>query len=423
MIIFWSVTICMLIIALAFVLVPLVRHHYHQDQVTREKHNVRIHKEHLQELQDALNAGSLSQEDFENAVRELEQQLLIDVKTGKEHQNNKISRRPVVTVVSIAVLLPLFVASYYLMQGESELIGAQPDAGPQQASGEEMHSSEEMVERLRNRLQEQPDDAEGWSMLGRSYFVMNRFDDAVAAYRKVHELVGDKAPLLADLAEVLIVANDDKFTQEALDVIALALQADPDEPKALWIAGYAALEQGNHMQALQYWERVLNQLPPDSQDARALQENIAQIKQGTALAATIDSPVAADNSASITESAAPLQSSSSIEVQVTLDTALSGKADGEDTVFIFARAAEGPRMPLAIVRKQVKDLPLKVTLDDSMAMSPEMSLSLYKQIVVGARVSKSGNAMPVSGDLQGTSSVVTVDEIAAIKVVINETLP
>ncbi|OGT72027.1 MAG: c-type cytochrome biogenesis protein CcmI [Gammaproteobacteria bacterium RIFCSPLOWO2_12_47_11] len=423
MIIFWSVTICMLIIALAFVLVPLVRHQYHQDQVTREKHNVRIHKEHLQELQDALNAGSLSQEDFENAVRELEQQLLIDVKTGKEHQNNKISRRPVVTVVSIAVLLPLFVASYYLMQGESELIGAQPDAGPQQASGEEMHSSEEMVERLRNRLQEQPDDAEGWSMLGRSYFVMNRFDDAVAAYRKVHELVGDKAPLLADLAEVLIVANDDKFTQEALDVIALALQADPDEPKALWIAGYAALEQGNHMQALQYWERVLNQLPPDSQDARALQENIAQIKQGTALAATIDSPVAADNSASITESAAPLQSSSSIEVQVTLDTALSGKADGEDTVFIFARAAEGPRMPLAIVRKQVKDLPLKVTLDDSMAMSPEMSLSLYKQIVVGARVSKSGNAMPVSGDLQGTSSVVTVDEIAAIKVVINETLP
>lgn len=422
MIIFWSVAICMLIIALAFVLVPLIRHHHRRDQVTREKLNIRIHKEHLQDLQDALNAGSLSQKDFENAVRELEQQLLIDVKSSEDNRNNKISGHPLPTVVSIAVLLPLFVAGYYLMRGEAELIGAQPDASPQQASGDEMHSSEEMIERLRSRLQDQPDDAEGWSMLGRSYFVLNRFDDAVAAYRKVHELVGDEAPLLADLAEVLIVANDNRFTQETLNMIALALQVNPDEPKALWIAGYAALEQGDQMQTLQYWERLLKQLPPDSQEASALRENIAQIKQGTALAATEDSPVAANNSASIMEPA-PLKSSSSIEVQVTLDAAFSEKVDGEDTVFIFARAAEGSRMPLAIVRKQVKDLPLKVTLDDSVAMSPAMSLSLYKQIVVGARVSKSGNAMPASGDLQGTSSVVSVDEIAGIKVIINETLP
>jgi cytochrome c-type biogenesis protein CcmH len=413
----------MLIIALAFVLVPLFRHHDHLAQVTREKHNIRIHKEHLQELQDAFNSGSLGKEDFEIAVRELEQQLLGDVKSSKENHNNKIAGRPVLTAISIVVLLPLFVASYYLFKGEVELIGVQPDvAGQQQTSGDKMHSSEEMVERLRNRLQEQPDDVAGWNLLGRSYFVMDRYDDAVTAYRKVHELVGDEAPLLADLAEVLIAANDNRFTQESLDMITHALQIDPDEPKALWIAGYAALEQGDHIQALQYWEKLLNQLPPDGQDASVLRENIAQIKQGTALIATEESPVAANNSDSIMESA-PHKSSSSIKVQVVLDAAYSDKVAGADTVFIFARAAEGPRMPLAIVRKQVQDLPLEVKLDDSMAMSPEMSLSHFKQVVVGARVSKSGNAMPESGDLQGTSGVVKLDEIASIKVIINEALP
>jgi cytochrome c-type biogenesis protein CcmH len=195
-------------------------------------------------------------------------------------------------------------------------------------------------------------------MLGRSYLVMARYQDAVDAYRNARKYIGDDSQLLADYAEVLILANNNSFTEEAA--------------------------------------------------------NLVQVKQNAGMVYP-DEDIAVSE---LTET-----SVSGIDVHVNLDSALLENAGPEDTVFIFARASAGPRMPLAIVRKQVKDLPVKVTLDDSTAMSPDMSLSKFKQVVISARVSKNGDAMPRSGDLSGSSAIIQLSEVTGVKITIDQILP
>ena len=423
MMIFWLISICMLLLALLIVLLPLVRKHKKTSIIPRKEINISIHKEHLQELKNEVHAGNLGREDFENAMQELEHELIQDVAINEGKKGTDYMKRSTWTIVIIAILMPVFVIGLYLRLGDVDVIKARSNEIPQQAANGEAHSIEDMVERLRNRLQTQPDDVRGWQMLGRSYVVINRFDDAVKAYRKVYELGGGDDPgFLADFSEALVLANDNRFTDETLAMLSRSLKADPDEPKALWLSGFAALEQGNNTEALQHWERLLPLLPPGGEDVVTLQQHINQIKQDMGLPTTSESTVALNdkNTASMPEQ----RSAAEVNVDVSLDTGLAGKTGPGDTVFIFAKAAQGPPMPLAILRKQVKDLPLKATLDDSMAMSPAMKLSSFNEIIIGARISKSGNAMPQSGDLQGLSNTVSLNEVSgAVKIIINQVVP
>ena len=422
MMIFWLACVCLLILALLIVLLPLVRQHKNTTLIPRKELNIGIHKEHLQELKNEVQAGNLSHEDFENAVQELEHELIHDVAINEDNKGTDFMKRSTWTIVLIAILMPVFVISLYLRLGDVDIIKDRSNEIPQQAANGEAHSLDDMVERLRIRLQSQPDDVQGWQMLGRSYEVLNRFDDAVIAYRKVYELTGDDPGVLADFSEALVLANDNRFTEEALEMLSRALKADPDEPKALWLSGFAALDKGNNMEALQHWERLLPLLPPGGEDTVTLQQHINQVKQQSGLPTTGESSVALNdkNDASMPEQ----QPAAEVNVDVSLDTDLAGKTRPDDTVFIFAKAAQGPPMPLAILRKQVKDLPLKAKLNDSMAMSPAMKLSSFNKIIIGARVSKSGNAMPQSGDLQGLSNTVLLDEVTdGVKVIINQVVP
>jgi len=412
--IFWIVNAFMLLLALAFVLIPIIRHHHKNDPGIRKELNIHIHKEHLQELKNDFKEGNIDEKEFNDAKRELERNLLTDIKEsekGNDHVDSSISYK---TIIPIIIVLPVFVIVTYLMLGDIDMVGVQGDKKEQQANQEKMHSIEEMVAKLSARQEEQPEDGKGWRLLARMYLTMNRVQDAVHAYQNARKYIGDDPQLLADYAEALILANNNSYSEEAANLINLSLQANPDEPKALWIAGNASFERGDLAKTLHYWERLLNILPPVGDESKFVMENINRVKQNAGMVSP-DEVIAVPELTEISVNA--------IDVQVNLASVLSEKTDPEDTVFIFARASEGPRMPLAIVRKQVKDLPVKVTLDDSTAMSPAMKLSKFKQVVISVRVSKSGEATPRSGDLSGSSAPIQPGEVTGVSITIDHILP
>jgi cytochrome c-type biogenesis protein CcmH len=247
----------------------------------------------------------------------------------------------------------------------------------------------------------------------------------VAAYRRALALRPKEAQLYADLADAQGMVNGRKLDGEPEKLVAKALELDPDNAKALGLAGTVAFDRGDPAGAAKHWERALAKVEPGSELAGRLQAAVDEARQraglpplprATALAAAPAAPATVSPSASMPAghppvdkpAQAPAADAAAVQVRVSLAPALAAKASPEDTVFIFARAQQGPKAPLAIQRRQVKDLPLELTLDDSMAMNPALRLSTVPQVVVGARVSKSGNAMPQPGDLQGLSPVVAV---------------
>ncbi len=415
----------MLLLALAFVLLPLLKQR-EVENTNRQELNLAIHREHLKELEHDREEGLISDEAFNKAVDELELELLSDI--GKDDVATEVSlKRSPAVATFISMSLPIMAIGLYFYLGEPGLIN--PEATPQasQQQNEDMHSILQMVERLEARLDEQPDDGEGWSMLGRSYLVMDRHAEAVRAYQKARELLGDQPALLADTAEAMIMANNNSFNAESVQLLDKVLQADPDNQKALWMGGYYLLEQDEVEQALKLWQHLLSLFPAGSQQSVALQEHIDNVVaqsgiQPPAMPEQQMAQTAQQNTGSeqVQTSAEPTVS---IDVHVSLDPGLAEKARPDDVVFVYARAAQGPRMPLAIARKRVSELPLTVTLDDTMAMTPAMSLAKFSEVIVGARISRTGNAMPASGDISGNSGVINLAEVLGVKVTLNEIIP
>jgi cytochrome c-type biogenesis protein CcmH len=249
-----------------------------------------------------------------------------------------------------------------------------------------------MVERLAARLRESPDDVEGWKLLGRSYSVLGRFPESADAYAKAAARAPRDAQLLADFADVLAMARGSagagNLLGEPEKLIARALEIDPQNLKALALAGTAAFARKDYAAAAAQWEKMLPLVPPDSEDARAIRANVEEAR---ALAGSPPPAAVAKRS---------------LKGTIALSSKVKAKASPEDTVFIFARAVEGPPMPLAVQRVKVRELPVAFALDDSMAMAPGMSLSAHPRVVVVARVSRSGSPGAQPGDLQGTSAAV-----------------
>jgi cytochrome c-type biogenesis protein CcmH len=269
-----------------------------------------------------------------------------------------------------------------------------------------------MVSQLAQRMKDKPGDPVGWQMLGRSYAVLGRFDESIAAYQQSIALRANDAGTLADYASVLAMKNNGNATPQSDALLARALAADPNQLKALGLAGIAAFERGDYPAAIGYWERMAKGLPPDGPDMQRLQASLEEARRRGSIAASGAAvAAAAPSTAGSTANAGPAVSTTagvdaSVSGTVTLAPALAAKASPTDTVFIFARAAQGPRMPLAVLRATVKDLPITFKLDDSMAMAPTAKISGAAQVIVGARISKSGNAMPQPGDLNGESAPV-----------------
>jgi len=405
---FWFIAAAMVAIALAFLLPPLFRRPRVSGPV-RSTVNVDLYRERLAELETERGNGSLTDTEYTQARAEIEQAMLQDV-AGSDDRAAPAATAPRAVIAAIAIFVPVFAGSLYWKLGALEQV-LHPAAPPAHAQPD-MHSIEQMVNTLAAKLATDPKNAEGWGMLGRSYVVLGRYGEAVLAFSKARDLTGDTPDLLADQAEAMALANNNALSGEPEALVKRALKDKPDHPKALWLAGHAAIQQGRTAEGIGYWQRLIARMPADSAGRQKVEQLIAQVKGQAGLAAAAPAPK--------TEHPAL---KASITVRVALAPELKNKVSATDTVFVFARAAEGPKMPLAIVKKQVKDLPITVTLDDAMAMMPQMRLSNFPQVVVGARVSKSGAATPTSGDIEGYSATVPSNIKQTVVVVMSRSVP
>ena len=343
---------------------------------------------------------------------------------------------------STATFTLVLAVAGYLLTGRPDAIDRSPTMAAAPESAEEAQAQPspeqiaEMVQRLAERLKDRPEDAEGWTMLSRSYLVLGRLDEAAQASERVLKLKPNDAQALADHADVLAMRAGRVLDGEPMKLIERALRLDPDNLKALALAGAAAFDRGDGNEAAKLWDRVALLGPPGSPVVQQAREGAAEARKmaaerGAGKAAPAQGQVQAPAPAQpLLQAPGATQKAAvagpTVRGTVTLSAALKAQAKPEDTVFIFARNAEGgpggSRMPLAIVRKQVKDLPAAFTLDDSLAMGPGMGLSSAQKVVVGARISRSGQAMPQPGDLEGLSASVAVGSKDVV-VEISKTLP
>ena len=385
----------MALLAMLFVALPLLRTPKTDVAPAQDAANVAIYTDQLAELENDLRNRLLSPAQFDLAKPELERRLLQDVPTGVTQAPAKQSA-PWFGVI-LSLLVPLLAVGIYFQLGTPEAINAPAFSAPIASAQDQ--EIEAVLPRLLQHLQDQPDDITAWKNLGRAMLALQRFDEAAQTYEKITLLMPKSAQAFADYADALGMAQGQKLAGKPTQVIAQALKLDPKNPKARYLAGFASIEAGNPKEAIMHWEKLLAELPPEQRGVDILREKIAELKQQAGLP-----PSSSNAEAAPTKPA--LSATASIAGQARLNTALANQASPEDTVFVFARAVNGPKMPLALLRVKVKDLPIDFKLDDSMAMSPQMKLSNFPEVVIVARVSKSGTAITQPGDLEGVSAPV-----------------
>lgn len=384
MMLFGIVATVLLAFALLLLLPPLLR------QGTARKQDVRdltlsIYRDEAAELKDDLDGGVLSQEQYAEARRELEQRLLEDMPDQASTEAAAYRGRFAAWVLLAA--LPLGAIGIYMLTGTPAVLQQKAPTEAELAAGHQMTEGDvvAMIDKLTERVAKSPDDFAGWSMLARSYTSLGRYNDALTAFGKAAAINQNDAVLLTDYADVLAVTQGKDFRGRPMELILRALSVNPQHPKALALAGTAAFTTKQYEHAVQYWERLLALLQPGSESAQGVMRGIAEAKS---LAAA--KPTGGEAGAG-----------ASVAGRVQLSPDLANRAQPDDTLFIFARAAQGPPAPLAILRLQARDLPLDFVLDDSMSMSPQLKLSAFSQVIIGARITRSGQPLASSGDLQG----------------------
>jgi len=423
MVMFFLIAAVMIAAALSCVVVPLLRHA--RDSAASDAGTRR-----LRALDEALSAGVIDAAEY--AVKRSALAAATALPAAASAQPR--SRVTFAVLLLVALLLPASALLLYRLVGAPQaldpanLVAA---AAPQgEAQGPEM---EKAIATLAQRLKDHPDDAEGWALLGRAYVAMSRPNDALDALKKAHELTPDNAALTVEYAQAIAVAAPShRIEGAARDLLEGVVKSDPKNQRALWLLGISEYQANHFDAAIARWTTLLPLLPANSDVAGSVQKQIAEAqarRDGKAppepLAPNNETAGAAATTSSdaTADSAANKPSAASLTVHVALDPVLKDKLDPSATLFVFARAASGPPMPLAIQRLKAGQLPLKVTLDDSMGMLPTMKLSMFPQVIVGARVSKSGNAMPQSGDLQTLSAPLDVHRSAAVELKIDSVVP
>ena len=422
MIEFWLLATVMLAGALFFIVRPLVRKDHFVVE-GRDQLNVDVARERMNELQADLDKGVVSSEQFEQTRIEIEQALANDLEESEESGSR--SKKPAAggrgAAIVVGLAVPVVTILVYLNLGNLEGLDVAERSvatnQPSQPGGQAMGSVEEMVGRLAERLEREPDDVDGWRLLARSYVSMQRYPDAVQALRRARGLVGDDPDVLLEMADAISRNQGGEFGGQPTELLKAAMAKAPDNPRGLWMSGQLAAMQGDFKTALTHWHRLETMIPADSEVIPAIQKALAAAQNA------MDGTVPQATQQQVAKPAVEKTPDIALSVHVTLDPGLAGLVDKTDTVFVYAQALSGPPMPLAVARKQVSDLPLQVILDDSMAMMPAMKLSKFKQVRVAARISKSGNAIPQSGDFQAKIAPITVTSRDTVSLVIRDKIP
>ncbi|MDM0106864.1 c-type cytochrome biogenesis protein CcmI [Variovorax sp. J22R24] len=395
----WLAAVALLVLALLFVVPPLLGPSAARP-LARADAVRRLHADQLARIEKDFESHALSAQDRAQAIDELQRQVLDEALQSTPRAG--LACRPwmgwgVAGILSVA--LPAAALLLYLQVGNPMAAASQMLAAERSGSHEgEGGEVETVVGRLAARLRTQPGDVEGWIVLARSYEYLQRYDDAVVAYQKAMALAPNQPQLLADYADALASARDGDLGGPVQAAIDAALAIDADHPKALALAGMAAFKRGDLPQARQRWEHVLALLPPGSEAAQKIGANLAELDAAKQSAA----PRAFD----------PVRKR--VGGTVSIATSLREKTSPQDTVFVLARSAATGRMPVAILRLQVKDLPAKFVLDDSLAMSPDSPISRFDVVTIEVRVTRSGQAAPQPGDLSGSVADVALGHEAVV---------
>lgn len=411
---FWIAAGLLTALVLALISRPLLRQRQ-ASHASRKALNTAIYRDQMAELERDLASGALSAADHASARDELERRILEDLADDGAEATAEPRRLPR-TAIAVGLALPAAAVLLYLVLGTPAAL----DPAAVQASNSEQIPTqaevEKMVASLAAKLEKEPDNPKGWVMLGRSYKVMGRLDEAARAFEKAGPVMETEPELMLEMAELSAAQNEGKVEGKGQELLKRVLADQPDNPQALVLAGTDAYFRKNYADAARHWERVLAQVPPDSEDARNLSAGLEKVRQLMGDSQGVK-PVSREPARQPAAAGA-----TSVSGRVSLAPALKDKASPDDTLFIFARHANGPRMPLAILRLKAAELPKEFTLDDSMAMSPEMKLSSAAELRIEARISKSGDAIPKSGDLAGEITPVKPGA-KGLKLVIDKLVP
>ena len=421
MLLFWSVATLLVALTLGVLLWPLLRARHGAVAPDDDSAAIAVYRDQKRALDAECAAGAITPSERDATLAELARRVSEDVTVGApapspappEGAAAPAPKRAWALALALMLLVPA--AAFTLYQRLGTPVAAVAATAADGGTGHEMSERQiaAMVDSLAQRLKQHPDDANGWVLLAHSYQALERFTEAADAYARADALIPNNADLLADYADTLAMAQGRKLEGAPAALIQRALAIDPKHKKALALAGTVTLETHDLDASIAYWRRLAAELPAGSDEARQVADVIAEVDaakregKGGSVApskragATAPAPPASAPSAPQGDKAA---AGLAIAGRVDLNGALASKVALNDTVFIFARAAEGPRMPLAVLRIPAKELPRDFSLDDSMSMAPGVKLSAAPSVIVEARISKSGNALPQPGDLFGRSA-------------------
>lgn len=424
---FLVVATVLTLVVLLRLLWPLWKGGRRGDALSVRQLNSKVYRDQLQELERDLARGQLTAAGYQESRDELQRRLLQDVEAAPEAAAASAGspRAGRWTAVALMLLVPLGAAGLYSRVGNTGAI----DAPVQGATPEHILKA---VERLAATLEKSPENLEGWVLLARAYRSMERFADSAAAFERAAPLVAQHADLLIENADVLAAASGDQLEGKPMDMVRRALALEPENPMGLMLMGTSAYRRGDMQGAVLQWERLMAVLPPESEESRQVQANIDQARRqggeamsAAAPAATAPAAATAGNS-SASAAAAPSEAGAgkaaggaTVSGEVVLAPALAAQLKPDDVLFIVARPDDGSRVPLAVLRKRAGDLPLKFTLDDSLAMVPDRTVSKARAVVLVARISRSGQPIPQAGDLTSAATEPVVPGTSTVRLVID----
>jgi len=407
MITFWLIASGLTLLILALLVWPLLTRA--ATVVTgEEEKKLPVYRQQFVELDQDHRNGVLTDEQYQMARRELERLVLDEtggMERGASSPGHSVNARAV--ALALALLIPTVAVLLYVKLGNPLAMthpGASTTAEDRQDNDHQsLTGLDALTERLKAKLENNPTDGVGWALLARAYVELGRHAEAVPIYEKAMQLIPDDAQLLADYADALGVLHGRKLEGKPEALIQQALKADPRNVKALMLAGTVAYNHREFGRAASYWEEARNNLPPDTDQGviQELMNGIAEAKELGGIPQTVTASKPSNQKQ--TKTTGP---SLAISGRVSIAPNLAAKGAPTDTLFVFARAVDGPPMPVAIVRATKKDLPFTFQLDDSHSPMPARRLSEAGTVVIVARLSKSGEAVPKSGDLQGMSQPV-----------------
>lgn len=409
---FIIIAVLMAIIAVAAVFYPLWTGGRSDADASQREHVLGILRQQAADLEAERAAGRIDEDEYEETRMELERRVLEEARQEKVEQSGVASKLSKQLAIVLAIIIPAAAAFGYFALGRyTAMDPAFIEAMERQSSQSRGHSAAEMqkmLDDLRKDLEANPKNPEGWFMLARVAASVNRYDDALEAFRKLNEIVPNNADIIADMADMMAAANGKVITPDVEKLLQKALSIDPGQWKALALLAINAWDKQQYAKAADYWERLLKVVPPDFPDIEQIRANIDEAKRlgGVNDSISKSSPNAAqaqgaEGAGESVPTASP-DNGRFVAGTVTLADELKGKVSPTDTVFIYARPVSGSRMPLAYTTIEVKDLPYNFNINESMTMAMGAdTLRNVDRVIVGARISKTGNFMPQSGDLEG----------------------